>query len=150
MPQNREIKFYDLKELAIEPEQIAQDWLNASAKTASNKDFEGHFNLISKKVRVTGVPGFDEGISYDDWARQSEQEFKDNVLDKVTYDGLKMSAHNDKQVMFKTMESVFANDGSHRSHGVEILLEKEEDGVWRVIQERVMTHDECKHVGLIA
>ena len=146
MPQEQEIKFHDLRS----PEVIAQEWLNASAETATNKDFEGHFNLISKKVRVTGVPGYDDGISYDDWARQSEQEFKDNVLDKVTYDGLKMSAHNDKQVMFKTMESVFANDGTHRSHGVEVLLEKEEDNVWRVIQERVMTHDECKHVGLIA
>ena len=150
MSQEKEIKFYDLKNLEIEPEQIAQTWLDASAKTATDKDFVAHFNLISKKVRVTGVPGFDDGISYDDWARQSEQEFKDNVLDKVTYDGLKMSAHNDKQVMFKTMESVFANDGTQRSHGVEILLEKEDDDVWRVIQERVMTHDECKHVGLIA
>ncbi len=61
-----------------------------------------------------------------------------------------MSAHNDTQIMFKTMESVFANDGTKRSHGVEILLEKEEGDVWSVIQERVMTHDECKHVGLIA
>ncbi len=149
MSQDKEIKFYDLKELEIEPEQIAQEWLDASAKTATDKDFEAHFNLISKKVRVTGVPGYDDGISYNDWARQSEQEFKDNVLDKVTYDGLKMSAHNDKQVMFKTMESVFANDGTQRSHGVEVLLEKEDDGIWRVIQERIMTHDECKHVGLI-
>jgi hypothetical protein len=150
MSQEKEIKFYDLNDLEVEPETIAQEWLDASALTASNKDFEGHFNLISKKVRVTGVPGFEQGVSYDDWARQSEQEFKDNVLQKVTYDGLKMSAHNDKQIMFKTMESVFANDGSQRSHGLEVLLEKEDDGVWRVIQERIMTHDECKHVGLIA
>ena len=150
MSEEKEIKFYNANELEINPEEIAQKWLDDSAKTATDKDFAAHFNLISKKVRVTGVPGFDNGISYDDWARQSEQEFKDNVLDKVTYDGLKMSAHNDKQIMFKTMESVFANDGTQRSHGVEILLEKEDDGVWRVIQERVMTHDECKHVGLIA
>jgi len=144
MSQGKEIKFYDLRE----PEVIAQEWLDASALTATNKQFDEHFNLISKKVRVTGVPGY-ESISYDDWARQSEQEFKDNVLKSVSYSGLLMSAHNEKQIMFKTLESIFANDGSDRSHGVEILLEKEEDGVWRVIQERVMTHDETSHHGLI-
>jgi len=144
MSEEKEIKFHDLRK----PEVIAQEWLDASALTASNKDFDAHFNLISKKVRVTGVPGY-ESISYDDWARQSEQEFKDGVLKSVNYDGLNMTAHNDTQIMFKTLESIFANDGSHRSHGVEILLEKEDDDVWRVIQERVMTDDETRHVGLI-
>ena len=143
MSQEHEIKFHDLRE----PEVIAQEWLDASAKTATAKDFTAHFNLISKKVRVTGVPGYDS-ISYDDWARQSEQEFKENVLKSVSYEGLKMSAHNDTQIMFKTIEFIFANDGTSRSHGVEILLEKEPDNVWRVIQERVMTEDETSHVGL--
>lgn len=132
----------------IIPTEIAQEWLDASALTATNKQFEAHFNLISKRVRVTGVPGY-ESISYDDWARQSEQEFKDDVLKSVSYDGLKISAFNEKQVMFKTMESIFANDGTNKKHGVEILLEKEDDGIWRVIQERVMTDDESRHAGLI-
>jgi hypothetical protein len=144
MPQETEIKFYEIKT----PEQIAQEWLDASARTATNKQFDAHFDLISKKVRVSGVPGY-ESISYDDWARQSKQEFKDNVLKSVSYKGLLISANNEKQIMFKTLESIMTNNGADRSHGVEILLEKEEDGVWRVIQERVMTTDETKHFGLI-
>ena len=127
---------------------IAQEWLDASAKTATDKDFDAHFNLISKKVRVTGVPGHDS-ISYDDWARASEQEFKDNVLKAVTYDGFKMVATNERQVMFKTIESIEANDGTKRSHGVEILLSIEDEGIWRVTQERVMTDDETRHDGLM-
>ena len=55
------------------PAMIAQAWMDASAKTATERDFDAHFNLISKKVRVTGVPGF-ESISYDDWARASEKD----------------------------------------------------------------------------
>ena len=145
MSQEKEIKFY---KQAKDPETIAQEWLDASARAATDNDFEGHFKLISKKVRITGVPGYDS-ISYDDWARQSEQEFKQKLIKKVSYNGLKMTAFNDSQIMFKTMESVFANDGTKKTHGVEIVLSKEEDEVWRVIQERVMTHDECKHVGLI-
>ncbi len=130
------------------PSMIAQEWMDASAKTATERDFAAHFNLISKKVRVTGVPGF-ESISYDDWARASEKDFKDGVLESVTYDGLKMSAHNDTQIMFKTLEIIQVNDGSKKTQGVEVLIELEEDGVWRVIQERVMTGDETKHVGLM-
>ena len=130
------------------PEAIAQQWLNASAQTASNNDFDAHFNLISTKVRVTGVPGF-ESISYDDWKRAAEKDFKEGTLESVSYEGLKMNAHNDTQIMFKTLETIFVNDGTQKTHGVEILLELEEDNVWRVIQERVMTGDEIRHVGLM-
>ena len=130
------------------PETIAQQWLNASAQTASNNDFDAHFNLISTKVRVTGVPGF-ESISYDDWKRAAEKDFKEGILESVSYEGLKMNAHNDTQIMFKTLETIFVNDGTKKTHGVEILLELEEDNVWRVIQERVMTGDEIRHVGLM-
>lgn len=127
---------------------IVQKWLDASALTATNKQFEEHFNLISKKVRVTGVHGH-ESISYDDWARQSEQEFKDDVLKSVSYEGLKMLATNETQVMFKTVETVLANDGKRSTHGVEILLTQEEDGVWRVTQERVLSNGESVHDGLM-
>lgn len=127
---------------------IAQQWMDASALTASNNDFEGHFDLISPKVQVTGVPGF-ESISYDDWARAAEKDFKEGTLQGVSYEGLKMNAHNETQIMFKTLETIFVNDGTKKTQGVEILLELEEDGVWRVIQERVMTGNEIRHVGLI-
>ncbi|MEH6457360.1 MAG: hypothetical protein V7749_13605 [Cocleimonas sp.] len=129
-------------------EVIVRKWLDASALTATNRDFDGHFALISKKVRVTGMPGF-ESISYDDWARASKKDFEDKVLDSVSYEGLKMSAHNDSQIMFKTLESVYVNDGTKKTHGVEILLQREEDDIWRVIQERIMTGDEIRHVGLM-
>lgn len=122
--------------------------MDASALTATNRDFDGHFNLISKEVRITGMPGF-ESISYDDWARASKKDFEDKVLESVSYEGLKMLAHNDKQIMFKILESVHVNDGSKKTHGVEILLQLEEDGIWRVIQERIMAGDEIRHVGLM-
>jgi hypothetical protein len=51
--------------------------------------------------------------------------------------------------MFKTVESILANDGTHKAHGVEILLEIEADGVWRAKQERVLSDDESRHDGLI-
>lgn len=131
------------------PEEIAQQWLDASAQTATDKDFDAHFNLISKRVRVTGVPGF-ESVGYDDWARASKKDFDEGTLDKVSYEGLKISALNDTQIMFKTIETIYINDGRKKIQGLEILLELESaDDTWRVIQERVMTDDETRHVGLM-
>lgn len=127
---------------------IAKKWLEASALTATNKQVEEHFNLISKSVKVTGVPGFDS-ISYDDWTRQCEQDFKEGLLEGVSYDSLKLIATNENQIMFKTVETIFINDGKRKIHGVEILLTHEDDGVWRVTQERVLTDAECVHDGLM-
>ena len=129
-------------------EAIAKKWMEASASTASNHDFDGHFNLISKQVRVTGMPGF-ESISYDDWARASKKDFEDKVLESVSYKGFVINAHNDTQIMFKTLESVHVNDGTNKTHGVEIVLQLEDDDVWRVVQERIMTGNEIRHVGLM-
>ena len=127
--------------------EIAQKWLEDSASTASNHQFEEHFNLISKKVKITGVKGFDS-VGYNDWARQSEQEFKDKVIKSVGYEGLKLQATNERQIMFKTVEEIIANDGTRKRHGLEVLLEIEE-GIWRVTQERVLTDDEARHDGLM-
>ena len=42
-------------------------------------------------------------------------------------------------VVFRTYE---ASDGSSSSQGIEVVLEKEEDNQWLVIQERVLPDDE--------
>jgi hypothetical protein len=127
---------------------IAQKWLTTSASTATNRQFEEHFNLVSKKVKITGVPGY-ESISYDDWSRQSEKDFKEGLLESVSYESFKLVATNERQIMFKTIETICGTDGTKRAHGVEILLAIEEDGVWRVTQERVQTDDESRHDGLM-
>ena len=44
-------------------EQIVQEWLQARSDSTVNADLERHLNLISKQVRLLGVPGF-ELISY--------------------------------------------------------------------------------------
>ena len=128
--------------------ETAKTWLEASAKTATNKSLEEHFSLISKNVKVTGVHGF-ESISYDDWKRQCEDDFKEGLLTGVSYDGLKLLAINENQIMFKTVETIFVNDGTKKAQGVEILLTQEEDDIWRVTQERVLNDAESVHDGLM-
>lgn len=108
-------------------EDIAKQWLHDAASTANNSDFTDHMNLISKKVSLQGVPGF-ENIGYDNWATQCQHEFENNILKQVKYDGFKLISTTSSHVMFKTFETVEANDGTINAQGIELLLEKEDDG----------------------
>lgn len=51
--------------------------------------------------------------------------------------------------MFKTFETVEATDDTINAQGVEILLEKEADDKWRMVQERILPDDESAHDQLL-
>ncbi|MHB8742435.1 MAG: Cif family virulence factor [Sulfuricaulis sp.] len=126
---------------------IAHEWLAASARTANAKDYEAHMDLVSRKVQVFGIPGL-EVVGYGDWAKQCQHEFETGILKNVSYTGIKIQVMTSGRVMFKTIETVEANDGTVLTHGVEIILEKEADRKWRVVQERILTREEAEHDGL--
>ena len=125
----------------------AKQWLHDAAKTASDNDFAAHMDLISRRVALHGVPGF-EVIGYDDWAAQCQQEFGKRLINSVSYDGFILVADTGSQVMFKTFETVEAADGKVNAQGIEVLLEQEADGKWRLVQERVLPAEESAHYGL--
>lgn len=129
-------------------EEIAKQWLAELAGTANRKNYTAHMALISRTVSLQGVPGFGN-IGYDGWAAQCKHEFENNILKQVYYDGFKLITVTDTHIMFKTFETVEATDGSMNAHGVEMLLEKETDNSWRLVQERVLPIDETKHDGLV-
>lgn len=129
-------------------EAIAKHWLESATTTANNKDHAAHMALISKKVSLQGIPGF-ENIGYDDWAAQTKHEFENDVLKAVHYKGFKLITSTPTHIMFKTFETVEANDGTINAQGIEILLENEEDGQWRLIQERILPENEARHDGLL-
>ncbi|MHB8454545.1 MAG: Cif family virulence factor [Acidiferrobacterales bacterium] len=122
---------------------IAGDLLAALMRTASDKDYAAHMDLISRQVAVFGVPGF-EVIGYDDWAAQCRHEFERNILKRVSYSGLKVLTMTPGSIMFKTLETVEATDGTVNVNGVEIVIRKEDDGKWRVLQERILPPDELE------
>ncbi len=128
--------------------QIVEKLLQEMARSANEKDYAAHMDLISQQVSVFGIPGFDV-IGYDDWARQCQYEFENNILKSVSYGPMKVVAHAPGRVMFKTLETVEANDGSCNSNGVEIIIQKENDGKWRVLQERILPQDEAAQDGIV-
>jgi len=120
---------------------IPMEFLAVMAETANKLDFEAHMNLISKDVSVYGVPDF-EVITYDDWYKQCQHEFENKLLKRVSYDGLNILAETPDRVMFKSIETVEGNDGSINVSGIEFIIQKEDDGQWRVGQERILPEDE--------
>ncbi len=129
------------------PEQIAQDWMDRSRQTIATYDHAAHMNLISKNVQVFGIPGF-EVIGYDDWHAQSAHEFQQKLIQSADYAGLKVRHGSDTQIMFVTMETITASDGSVDSHPLEAVLSKEDDGQWRVTQQRLLSDEEASHLGI--
>ena len=121
----------------------ARKMLESLALTANAGAYTSHMNLISKDVSVYGVPGFDV-IGYDDWARQCEYEFDAGLLKRVSYEGMRVVTVTPGHVLFKTTETVEGSDGSVNQQGLEIIIRKEADGKWRVLQERILADDEME------
>lgn len=122
-------------------QEIIKTFLSDMAKTASQHDFEKHMNLISKKVEVFGVPGF-ETITYDDWFRQCENEFKEKLIKSVSYENIDILDSTESIIMFKTIEHIETKDNSKNTTNVVIAITNEDDGKWRVTQERILPTDE--------
>ncbi len=120
------------------------EFLQQMAETANRHDLEAHMNLISREVGVYGVPGF-EVIGYEDWYNQCQHEFANKLLKRVSYQGLNILAETPRRVMFKSIETVEGHDGSKNVCGIEFIIQKEDDGQWRVSQERILPEDELQN-----
>jgi len=127
----------------IMSETIAKQWLTELVSTAQQLDHAAHMNLISKNVSVVGVPGFDN-ISFHDWFNQTAHEFEQGVIADITYRGLKLRAATDDRIMFVTHETITGVDGKQNAQGIECLIEKEDDGRWRLVQQRVLDDEETR------
>jgi len=123
-------------------QQIAEQWLNNSAETAAQKDLAAHMGMISKRVSVLGVPGFDN-IDYDTWNEQCRHQFENSMIKSIAYKGFNLISSTDTQVVFTIFERVVGTDGSLNEQIVEMSLDKEEDGAWRLVQERVLIENDA-------
>lgn len=128
-------------------EAVIKDWLNAISRTVAAHDHAAHMALISRDVSLLGVPGFDN-IGFDDWSKQCQYEFANRLINRVDYGKVRIRVVTQKRIMFMTYETVTANDGNVNAQGIECLLEKEDDGQWRLIQERILPPEETRKFDL--
>ena len=118
-------------------QEIIKTFLSDMAETASQHNLEKHMDLISKEVEVFGVPGF-ESISYDDWFRQCENEFKEKLIKVVSYENIDIIDSTESVIMFKTIEHIETKDKIKNASNVLIVITREDDGKWRATQERIL------------
>ena len=123
-------------------QQIAEQWLTTAAESAGQKDLELHMGMISKRVSVQGVPGFDN-IDYDTWYKQCRHQFENAMIKSIAYKGFNLISATETQINFTVYETVVGSDGTLNEQIVEKSLEKEDDDVWRLVQERVLIENDA-------
>lgn len=128
-------------------EDIVQSWMDNCCTSIDEYNHTAHMNLISKDIQVFGVPGF-EVIGYADWFSQCEYEFNEKLIQRATYQDLKIRHSSDQQIMFLANETIRATDGSVDTHPIEIVLTLEQDGQWRATQERLLCAEEARDFGI--
>lgn len=128
-------------------ETVIQNWLNEISRTVAAHDHTAHMALISRDVSLLGVTGFDN-IGFDDWSKQCQYEFANRLIKRVDYGKIRIRVVTEKRIMFMTYETVTASDGSINAQGIECLLEKEGDGRWRLVQERILPPAETRKFDL--
>ena len=123
-------------------QQIAEQWLTYSAETAGNKDLEAHMGMISKRVSVQGVPGFDN-IDYDIWYKQCRHQFENAMIKSIAYKGFNLVSATENQITFTVYETVVGTDGTLNEQIIEMSLVKETDEQWRLQKERVLIENDA-------
>ena len=123
-------------------EQIAEQWLTDAAESAGQKDLKAHMGMISKRISVQGVPGFDN-IDYDIWYKQCRHQFEMSMIKSIAYKGFNLISATETQILFTVFEAVVGSDGTLNEQIVEKSLEKEDDDVWRLVLERVLIENDA-------
>jgi ketosteroid isomerase-like protein len=126
---------------------VVDSWLEQFVATALARDLDAHMAMISQKVMVFGVPGFDT-LGYADWYSQCAHEFPQGLISALEYSRVKPRTASGDSILFKSLETTRTSDGGTLAQAVEMLLQREGDD-WKLTQLRMLPEDEARHDGLL-
>lgn len=115
---------------------IIYKWIDNMSKSVSMQDLEKHMSLVSRHVRVYGVPGRDP-IDYDGWRLRRQNEFSNHLLTRLTYKVVRIKTQALRRLAFRVEETMTANTGQAVVLDKDIMLELEPDDKWRVVEEKI-------------
>jgi len=115
---------------------IAEDWLNAVSDSVKNKDINAHMRLISKHVHVYGIPGI-KSLNYQQWLYRRHNEFLHDRLYGLKYKIIRIKNDQLRRLGFEVEEQMIATEGNAYIIHKDILLEREQDDNWRVVEEKI-------------
>jgi len=125
-------------------QELILNWLKRVSESVENRDLETHMGLISKKVRVYGIPN-QASLGYQDWYRRRRNEFSNNRLASLSYKNLNIKTISLRRLGFQITEIMQATNGQEIQIKKDILLEQEDDNVWRVVEETIHQWQHIKH-----
>lgn len=133
----------------MNPSDIVDGWAMASCETLERRDVEGHMDLVSKDVKVYGLANHDS-VDYNFWFDQVKEQFSQGFIKSVRYYLHAVRQDSDDLILFTAVETLVDSGGNEHESPIEVALAKEQDGVWRVVQQKVLTQDEANTAGLSA
>lgn len=118
-----------------EAEQIIHTWLDELSFSAATWNLDAHMQLVSHQVTVTGIPRI-SSIDYNGWKLRRKNEFDNKLLRSLNYRLHKILEERDDRLRFTVEETMKASNGKSIVIDKEVVLQKEDDGRWRVRNER--------------
>lgn len=119
---------------------LVQDWLEKLANTASNGNVDAHMELISENVNVLDEPG-KRNLDYTDMAEYCRNRFQSEPPVRVSYRDMRIKTMTPARVKFVATETVECPNKVNQ-RGMEFIIQREEDGCWRAVEERLLNRPE--------
>lgn len=117
-------------------EHTIQAWCMAMSSSIKERDLDTHMQLVSPHVQVYGIPG-NGVINYKGWEARRKFEFENGELLLLNYQGIRLITFTPRRATFNTTETMIGKNGKMVLINKNIVLEKEQDGQWRVVEEKV-------------
>ena len=116
--------------------QVIYQWQDAMIKTIADKDLSNHMTLISKKVEVFGNPS-KEHINYAGWYKRRKNEFEKQNVICISYNNTKIKTITQRRIIFNVNESIVGTDGRIITANLDVILEREDDEQWRLVEQNI-------------
>lgn len=128
--------YHHNKNMDMDAREIAQHWLDALTFSVATWNLDAHMALVSAQVKVKGLPGI-EVVDYDGWKERRQNEFSKKLLRSLSYRLHTIASQGEDRLLFTVVETMKSNQGQTITVDKAINLRREEDGRWRVVQERI-------------
>ena len=120
----------------IKAREIAQHWLDQLSYSAATWNLDAHMALVSRSVKVLGLPG-GKVIEFSGWKKRRNNEFRKKLLLSLSYKLINILKYEKGMLLFTVIETMKSSQGQIIVVDKAINLRCEDDGQWRVVQERI-------------
>jgi hypothetical protein len=121
-------------------------WCMGMSDSVKNADINAHMENISRRVKVYGNPS-KEAIEYRDWKARRKYEFANSETLSLTYQNVRLISSTQRRIRFSTTETTVGKNGRMLVLTKNIILEREDEMHWRVVEEHI-TNWQMKNIDL--